>query len=227
MGDKAWRSRVGKKLKFSFSEPRLERTLEDLRKLNSDFQTLSSQTTRLTNAETLLPSSVVVPLRSSQKVRECRLVRKASAQLYQALQRACQTHEEHSAHFRLETQQIDADGTGLPLVRFNMAFAHHSGSSSAGLEPVWIAVDSTLEEEGPESADADEKTLPYESHESLKELSNVLKREVSAECPSSVKRLKKSVRFARRGPHTDPSQNANLAVSYLLQSNLPDFLCPT
>ena len=223
MGDKAWRSRVGKKLKFSLSEPRLEKALEDLRKLNQDFQTLASQTARLTNAEPPLPSSVFIPPRSDQKIKECRLVRKASAQLYLALQRACQLHEEHSAHFRLETQHVNVEGTGLPLVRFNMAFAHRPGISSAGLEPVWIAVDSTLDEESLEPVLEDGKELPLQSHESSNELSNSLKREVPSESPSPVKRLKKCVRFARTTPSTGLSQNTNLVASFLLQSALPDF----
>jgi hypothetical protein len=47
LGDNAWRSRLGKRLKFSLSESQLEKTLEDLRKLNQDFRTLASQTIKL------------------------------------------------------------------------------------------------------------------------------------------------------------------------------------
>ena len=129
-------------------------------------------------------------------MQDCELVRKASTQLYRALERACQIHEEHSAHFRLESQHVIVEQQRLPLVKFNMAFAHCSTAASTTPEPVWIVVDSTLGEPSPRSTQKSIAKSRQEAQDRLNELSNTLKRGNSTTCDSSVKRIKcKTVHF--------------------------------
>lgn len=159
-------------------------------------------------------------------MKDYKLVQKASVQLHKALQRACQMHEEHSAHLRLDSQHITIESPHSPRVRFNMAFAHCSTVGTATLEPVWIAVDSTFDETSPETM---QNSIANEAQDPPNELSNTLKRENSAPCGSSVKRIKnKTVRF-----ETTPSSNdrstvivratTTLVTSLLVDPALPDF----
>jgi hypothetical protein len=209
-------------LKFSLSESQLEKTLEDLRKLNQDFRTLASQTTKLDDTCQVSTSSCTPPPRTDKAVQDCRLVRRASAQLHQALGRACQMHEEHSAHFRLESQHVTIEQQGFPLVRFNMAFAHCIKGASTTLEPVWIAVDSTFGESSPKA------NAQQEAQDRLSGLSNTLKRENSLPCSSPIKRIKgKTVRFDTTVSCNDRSTmtttTATLITSFLADPTLPDF----
>jgi hypothetical protein len=207
--DKAWRSRIGKKLKFSLSESQLEKTLEDLRTLNQDFRTLAAQTNKLDDARQLPISSPNSPPRTDEAVKDCRLVRTASAQLHQALERACKIHEKHIAHFRLESQHVTIEQPGLPIVRFNMAFTHCSSEAPTNLEPVWIAVDSTFDEGSPASPQKTKSKSQQEAQNCLRELSGTLKRENSTSCPSPVKRIKaRTVRF-----DTTASSNARSGMT--------------
>lgn len=231
VGDKAWRSRVRKKLKFSFSESQLEKTLEDLRNLNQDFRTLAAQTNKLEDAQPLPISSPNSPPRTDEAVKDCRLVRTASAQLHQALERACKIHEKHIAHFRLESQHVTIEQPGLPIVRFNMAFAHCSSEVPTNLEPVWIAVDSTFEDDALASPQKTKSKSQQEAQNCLRELSGTLKRENSTSCPSPVKRIKaRTVRFdttassnARSGMTTTTTTATTLLTSFLADPALPDF----
>jgi hypothetical protein len=229
IGDKAWRSRIGKKLKFSLSESPLEKALEDLRKLNQDFLILAGQTTKLDNTRQVLPSSCNPPLRTDKAVQDCRLVRKASAQLHKALERACKMHEEHSAHFRLESQSVTIEQQNFPLVRFNMAFQYCSTSPPTTLEPVWIAVDSTFDEPSRGSTQKNITNPQQEAQDRLHELSNTLKRENSTPCDSSVKRIKgKTVRFDTTSSYKSCSNmmtktTTTLITSFLADPTLPDF----
>ena len=214
---------MGKKFKFSISEPRLEKTLRGLRKLNQDFQALARQTTRLEKAHKQCSTSVCAPPRSEQKVKECGLVQKASVQLYKALETACKMHEEHSVHFRLESQHVSIEDTGLPLIRFNMAFAHRHGGASSTLDPVWIAVDSTFDDLNPEPLMEDIMIMQNEADKALNDLSHTLKHDILLPDSSSTKRIKtKSVTFERRSPHTSSSTRTTLVTSFA-DPTLPDF----
>ena len=214
---------MGKKFKFSISEPRLEKTLRGLRKLNQDFQAVAGQTSRLGNAEKQCSTSVCAPPQSEQKVKECSLVQKASIQLYKALETACQMHEEHSIHFRLESQHFSIEETGLPLIRFNMAFAHRPGGASATLKPVWIAVDSTFEDLNPEPAIQDIIEMQKQPDKALNELSHTLKHGILQPDPSSATRIKtKSVRFERTTLHSSSSTRTT-HITTLVDPTLPDF----
>ncbi|PMD42142.1 hypothetical protein L207DRAFT_564528 [Hyaloscypha variabilis F] len=235
IGDKAWRSRIGKRLKFSFSESRLEKTLEDLRNLNQDFRTLAAQTNKLDGVRQLPMSSSNSSLRTeNEAVKDYRLVRTASAQLHQALEQACKIHEKHTAHFRLESKNVTIDRPGGPIVRFNMAFAHCSSRAPITLEPVWIAVDSTFSEALSASPQKARTKSQQEAQDRLVELSGALKRENSTSCPSPVKRVKgRTVRFdttassaARPGmttTRTTTTTTTTFLRSFLTDSTLPDF----
>ena len=221
IGDKAWRSRVGKKLKFSLSQLRLDESLESLRKSNQDFRTLAAQTSKL--EEVLRQPSQDSPFSrySSQKIEDCRLVQKASTQLYQALERACQSHENHSAHFRLESEHVSKEESGFPLVRFNIAFTH--GGSSARLEPAWIAVDSTFDDLGTESLTGEGVSI-HEAQIGINELSNHLKHELKHDLQPIIKRIKtKSVRFAETSQYTTMTARPTVVASFLAHPALPDF----
>jgi hypothetical protein len=218
-------------LKFSLSESQLEKTLEDLRKLNQDFRTLAGQTTKLDDTRQVSPPSCTPAPRTDKAVQDCRLVRTASAHLHQALERACQMHEEHSAHFRLESQHVAIEQRGFPRVRFNMAFAHCSRGVPTTREPVWIAVDSTFDDPSPGSPLKSRAKAQQEAQEQLNGLSNALKRENSTPCSPSVKRIKaKTVRFDttascndRSSMTTTTTTTATLITSFLADPTLPDF----
>lgn len=222
VGDKAWRSRIGKKLKFSFSEPRLEKSLQGLRKLNQDFRTIAEQTSSLVASHEREQPSVASHQISSHLVKECKMIQTASARLCQALERACQVHDEHLAHFRLESHLVSAEDDGKSTVRFNMAFAHRTSTSSAAFDPVWIAVESTFE--GPITELKEDDISTNHSVTSLGKLSNTLKRELAQPSEMPTKRTKgKSVRFATTSDNRGLPREVNLYSTILLDPALPDF----
>jgi hypothetical protein len=203
----------------------------EVKNWNQDFRTLAGQTTKLDDTRQIPPSSCTPPPRTDKAVQDCTLVRKASAQLHQALERACQMHEQHSAHFRLESQHVTIERQGFSLVRFNMAFAHCSRGVPTTLEPVWIAVDSTFDEPFPGSPQKSRAKAQQEVQEQLNGLSTALKRENPTPCSPSVKRIKaKTVRFDttascddRSTMMTTTTTTATLIASFLADPTLPDF----
>lgn len=127
-----------KKLKFCFSEAQLKNRLDELRTLNHDFLTLAAQILKLKEVQ----HETVSEPTSKQKMDECQIVRRASIQLYAALNNACVTHAEHSAHFALEPQHVTFPDSEIPLIRFNMAFTYSlTEGSSASLDPLWFDID--------------------------------------------------------------------------------------
>ena len=208
---------MGKKLKFSISESRLDVTLKEMRKLNQDFRTLAEQTRRF-ESEHRQPETVISPSpRSQHKTEEYEMVQQASTQLYTSLERACHLHDEHLAHFRLESQHITAEDQGTPLVRFHITFAHQEVRQKRTPEPVWIAIHSTVEEPMHEELEEDK------AQRSLVSLTHSLKREIDPACISSSKRTKeKSVRFVARSC-TRSSTTGILLASFLADPTLPDF----
>ncbi|KAH9212136.1 hypothetical protein DL95DRAFT_447797 [Leptodontidium sp. 2 PMI_412] len=204
LGDKAWRSRISKKLKFCFSESRLNEYLDDLRKLNQDFRTLAKQTGRLDKQQSssLTPHSVTAF--SPKKVEESRLIQRASAQLYDAIGIACQHHTEHYAHFQLLPKNIGSTETEASFVRFNIAFTHDQSGALAALEPVWIAVDSSF----------------LQNTNTPKETSKMIIK-VRDSSTSEEDKTQKSVRFMQTTPICsmsrvlNPQQQQVTSVSYI------------
>ncbi|MCJ1393646.1 hypothetical protein MMC18_006521 [Xylographa bjoerkii] len=183
IGDKAWRSRVGKKLKFSFSKSKLADSLIDLKSLNDDFRTLSAQTSRLEGRRT--ERTQVTTRKVDRDVEKFRLIQKASQKVYEALGKSCTKHTEHLTHFCLDAVAIDNEDA--PQVRFKLAFTHLTlqGSASSG-DPIWFLIESIL---------GNSQSNPVQLGKDTFSLVQTLKR--SGELPEAItpKRRKKSVRF--------------------------------
>lgn len=140
IGNKAWRKMIGKKVKFSFSQSRLDEDLQTLKSLNDDFRTLSSQT-RMNRSDVHSPQR---PPRYIDKcIKRCQTVRMASQQIYEALGRACTKHSEHLAHVNLEVEHLDGlDGDKPQEVKFKLAFRHVGLVDLGQGDPVWFMVGS-------------------------------------------------------------------------------------
>ncbi|CZR60754.1 uncharacterized protein PAC_10650 [Phialocephala subalpina] len=222
MGNKDWRARVGKKLKFSFSGTHLDKSLQELRRFNEDFRTLAKQASRLTKYQERTLASADVPLWNEQAVEECSKIHKASEQLCGLFERACQLHTEHSIHFCLESPHISVEDTGS-LVRFNMAFGHRASTATTMFEPTWITVDSFVESETKPRTE-DDRTLPQKSYDGLVKPFKNPKHEMPAATSIARKKIKtKSVSFAAAVPCSAVSSKSAFLPSFLIDPTLPDF----
>ena len=131
------------KLKISFSKPRLEAKVDELRKYNGDLRVLAKQITRLKHETELSPSATT----TNTSIVKFETVRKASQKLYEALSSlwACKAHDEHSANICLDVgdrQQVDN-------VRFNMALTYIGGTQATTAtsdKPLWLTVESLVEQ---------------------------------------------------------------------------------
>ena len=187
VGTKSWRRRVAKKLRFSFSKPRLDQILSDLRSLNDDFRTLSTQTSRSTSLQSRIPAAH--SKKSHQELERYQAIGQASRQVYEALGRACTKHTEHQAHFCVEVEQAKITGDHSAQVKFSMAYTHMILAGAADQSDlIWFAVDST-------SGDAMQTRHSNTRNYHEDSFSNSLKREI--EHTSSAKQIipKKRVRF--------------------------------
>ncbi|KAL2071259.1 hypothetical protein VTL71DRAFT_12494 [Oculimacula yallundae] len=217
-GDKAWRSRIQKKLKFCFSESRLSEYLDDLRKLNQDFRTLAKQTGRLDKQTSSSVAPNPVTAFPPQKVKESRLIQRASAQLYDAIGIACQSHTEHYAHFQLLPKNVNSTDTEEAFVRFNIAFTHDQTGALATLEPVWIAVDSSFLQN---TSTASSQSIIQPGEPSS--LSQALGRTLAPASPHPRKKLKtqKTVRFMQSPPTCSMSRPLTSQPQQTCSGNSP------
>ena len=187
VGSKPWRQCIAKKLRFSVSQPRLDQILCDLRSLNDDFLTLSTQT--LTSTSLQSRRQAAPPRKSYQEVERYQIIGQASRQVYEALGRACTKHTEHQAHFCVEVEQANITGNHSAQVKFSMAYTHMTLAGSADQSDlIWFAVDST-------SGDAMEpgnSDIKIDHHDSL---SQSLKRQIEPATSATQKPTKKRVRF--------------------------------
>ncbi|MCJ1436556.1 hypothetical protein MMC27_005935 [Xylographa pallens] len=183
IGDKAWRNRISKKIKFSFSRSRLSESLADLKSLNDDFRTLSAQTSKLDGRR--MERSPVVTRKLDRDVEKFRLIQKASQKVYEALGKSCTKHTEHLTHFCLDAVAIENEEA--PQVRFKLAFTHLTlqGSASSG-DPIWFLIESIL---------GGSQSNPVQLGKDTFSLVQTLKR--SGDQPEAIppKKVKKSVRF--------------------------------
>ena len=135
-----------KKLKFSFSESRLNKHLAQLKSLNDDFRNLSGQITKLENYKA---SSAQGPSqRLHADIEKFSNIQKASKKVYEALRTACTKHNQHVAHFPVEAKYCVVDRDSSPHIHFDLAFTHHvslSGTACPG-DPIWFAIKSTINE---------------------------------------------------------------------------------
>ena len=186
LGDKTWRRHVATKLRFSFSESRLEANLKALRALNDDFRTLSSQTAATQVA-------IREPVRYTHKeIQVCRTIRKASQQVYEALGKACTKHTEHMAHFNPKVEHKPCQGAIIPELKFNMAFTHLTLTGLSQGEPVWFVVDSITE--------GSERTEHLKTIPKIDQLTASLKRQGATTQDCIKSRSKKRVRFRGSSP---------------------------
>ena len=140
IGDKSWRSRAVKKLRFSFSQSHLEQSITDLRALNDDFRALAEHENHFSNAQA---RATLAKTRSSDMIETYQTIGKASRQVYEALSRACTKHAEHLAYFRIDIEYKSRNELAVSQIKFNMAFTHitFSGTMNSAY-PIWFVVDS-------------------------------------------------------------------------------------
>lgn len=145
VGSGSWRRRIASKLRFSFSNSRLDQTLSTLRTLNEDFGTLSAQT--LASSSLRTSSHTPVPQRSYHEVKRYKAIGQASRNVYESLGNACTKHTEHQAHFGVEVGQAVMHKDHTVQVKFTMAYTHLTlaGSANQG-DLVWFVIDSTTGE---------------------------------------------------------------------------------
>ena len=154
VGSKSWKRLVAKKLRFSFSKPRLDQILRDLSSLNNDFRTLSTQTLRLTSLQSR--KQICPPIKPYQEVERYQIIGQASRQIYEALGRACTRHAEHQAHFCVEVEQAKITDDRNAQIKFSMAYTQMTlADSDDQSDLIWFAVDSTsVDAVEPTSSDA-------------------------------------------------------------------------
>ncbi len=193
---------MGKKLRFSFSQSRLDLLVKDLKSLNDDFRILSSQTSALLPTQT--KSSSNKGRQHNHDIEKYRVIANASRQVYQALCRACTKHSEHVAHLCIEVEHKAQDNLPVPQVKFNLAFNSLAltGSSDQG-DPIWFIIDTIIKD-----TEADSETKPVSE---ILDVTHSLKREAESPTEKLTKKLKKGVRFA---PSTSAAPTGPLVAIY-------------
>lgn len=212
VGSKPWRRRIAKKLRFSFSKPRLDQTLCDLRSLNDDFRTLSTQTLKSTSLQS--QRQAAPPVKPCQEVERYQIIGQASRQVYEALGRACTKHTEHQAHFCVEVEQANITGDHSAQVKFRVAYTHLTLAGSADQSDlIWFVVDST-------SGDAMELSNSHTTSIYHDGLSQSLKRQIEPASGATQKKAKKSVRFqpAALAPACMPPTLSTAAIANAILS---------
>lgn len=229
----AFRLRAKQKLKFAFSKPHLEEILADLRIFTQAFTKLCSQIQRL-DANTIKHISDRVATKPNKRFQDCQQIQRASRQLYSALCKACSTHENHSAHFKLEPRHVHLDENDVPLIRFNIAYAQpRTADQLSSSDPTWLAIESVLGiAEQPTTASLSSSGLlsssvssvsVTEPTSSIHRLGKSLKRACDPPTNVGSERLKiqKTVSFA--ATMVQPSSQATAQSSRSVDSALPDF----
>lgn len=132
IGDRKWRHRISKKLKFAMSDLGIQRALEDLQKLNKTFLTLSSQVVRLENKWPQSLDSREQPQQShktSQVLATFQMLQKASHSLYESLAQACTKHTHHFARLSLDATKLVANPSSkAQQIRFKLAYQYSEPS---------------------------------------------------------------------------------------------------
>lgn len=194
VGNKAWRSRVAKKLRFCFgSSSRLDQNLAALRSLNDDFVVLSQQITK--SAVSQKQASKTLAEASFMEVKRYQTIRQASCQVYEALSKACTKHTEHHAQFCVEVQQEVAKGSHGSQLKFMMAFSPLNLVGSLQQDDrLWFVVNSII---GDNATDPKCETTENEHKIGL---AQSLKRQIEPSQVAFTKKQKKSVRFHTSTP---------------------------
>ncbi|KAL9122298.1 MAG: hypothetical protein Q9187_001146 [Circinaria calcarea] len=140
---------VHQKLKLSFSKPRLEDKVDDLRKHNGDLRVLVKQIKRLKDES----STRSAPPAAKGPILKFETVRKVSEKLYDAFSSlwACKVHAEHLASICLHVE----DRRQIENVRFNMALTYignAQGTIGITEKPLWLTVESLAEQSTAETS---------------------------------------------------------------------------
>lgn len=165
--------------------------MADLKSLNDDFRTLSSQTSALLPCRTR--SSPENARQHHREIEKYLVVEKASRKVYEALGKACTKHSEHLAHLCIEVEHETQDDRPAAQVKFSLAFTNLTlKGSSTQVDPVWFMIDTII---GDTIAD-----IPTEPIAGIMDLAQCLKRELELPNENRPKKPKKSVRFAPTTP---------------------------
>ena len=184
---------MGTKLRFSFSKTRLDENLRDLRSLNDDFRSLNDDLRTFSSQRAARQITSQKTTRYTHKeIQVCRIIGKASRQVYEALGKACTKHTEHLAHLNLKVEHEPCQGAIISELKFQMAFTHLTLSGLSQGEPVWIVVDSITE--------GAEKTEHLKTIPKIDQMTASLKRQGAPTQDCIKGQSKKRVRFQASSP---------------------------
>ena len=211
IGDKAWRSRVAKKLRFSFGKfSQLGQNLEAIRSLNKDFVTLSQQAVDSAVRQGRAPEALSQV--SCVEVENYQTIGRVSCQVYEALGKACTNHTEHQAHFCVEVEQELMHGVYASQLKFKLAFTHLNLAGSKQQDDLlWFVVISRTGD------DATKPSIEGTVIGNHKSLTQSLKQQIEPVQAATTKKQKKSVRFQSSMPASPP-------MACLAPNSLPDNL---
>ena len=168
-----------------------------LKKLNDDFRTLSSQTSRLQEHKIKCPSS----RRTCNDIGKLRSVQQASCRVYEVLSKSCSKHTVHRTHFGLEVKRVHEKHESQ--IRFQVAFDRPALATAAPKDLVFIEIESIV-------CEIDEQE-PVPRQNKPGEIKTSLKRAMGKDSNVASKKTKKSVAFACAVPNVgSPLKNYNL-----------------
>ena len=151
--DKDVKHRLMKKIRICLSKSPLEGYIKALRSLNDDFAKLSNQI-RFTD-EIMAKYGQDTPAKlQDNSVSRYRMIRKASAKVYEALVRACTKHSEHLALLCIEPIYDSVKATNNNHIKFRIAFSRipltgraNDTSDSEQDEPMWFMIDTLWDDD--------------------------------------------------------------------------------
>ena len=154
----------------------------ELKDLNATFLTLSSQTSKLRKQQ-LKDKTLVKPL--AQDIEKVNSIQQASCKVYEALCHSCSKHSEHRTHFCLETKAETKTSSSRESlhIQFKVAFGKISAQEQdTTCGPTFFIIESVL-------------VTSHQDQQSPMAVINTLKRTLSGDYGTNVKKIKKSVRF--------------------------------
>lgn len=137
-------NRAVKKLRFSFSESRLEQSITHLRALNDDFRALAKHEKHSSDKPL---RATLTKTRSFAMIEKYRIIGKASRQVYEALGKACTKHTEHFAHLSMDVEHESLNELAASQIKFNMAFTQIMLSGTVKPDdPIWFVIGPTQDD---------------------------------------------------------------------------------
>ena len=187
---KKWCRKVGKKIKFAFSETHFQDSISRLRALTQDFRMLIAQAGPSEQKRPDLRPSAA----SCMEIAKFTHIKTAAQNLYEALGSACTKHTEHQAHFSLQPAWNGCQ----PQVRFSISFRQLAISRHEPADqPMWFAVESVIT--------GSIKRAPIGKPGMLSDINQSMKHgRMSCSPPPSQQRSGKMVRFPSPSPPPTP-----------------------